>query len=738
MQRTGFARFEKVGLVMLSLGAALGVSVGAAAADPPPILDPDERNQILGLGKQHARPGFTDPRELEATATQEEFDVTHYLIDIEFHDSTESISGSVTMTAKSLVDGLQQVKLDLLDNMNVSMVSVGAFGQAFSHGNDVLDITLSEPVDVDESFTVKINYGGSPVAAGFGTFGWNKYGSSGQGEMVWSLSEPQGARNWWPSKDRPDDKALVEEWWTVRSDWTATGNGTLQGVDTLVNNRKRYRWKATHPLTTYLVSIAASDYASFSDSYTPIAGGSMPIDYFVYPEDFADAQVSFSETPSMLAFLAQTLGEYPFVEDKYGMSSFPFSGAMEHSTNTSYGYILINGAHTYDYINLHEIAHQWFGDSISPETWNDIWLNEGFASYCEALWAEHLGGTSNYKDYMSSLYRSNFDGPVYDPNNLFSHTVYNKGAWVLHMLRRVMGDTAFFSGLREWYVAHFDGVGNTAQFQANQELFFGSTLSWFFQQWVYAPNRPEYEYAYSTADPGNGVFRTYLRIRQVQQDAGTFTMPVDLTLVMPTGDELRTVWNDAQEQDFVVESSEAPTAVVFDAANWILKRSVQTFVLPDGDADGVPDANDNCPVVANAAQDDFDGDLLGDACDDDDDNDLLTDGLDCAPTDPDQGVPGEVEFLSLVGAPGQPTTLTWSLALRADSYDLSRGLLDELQVGYGSCLAGGLTAQTYDDPDTPGLGRGYLYLVRGRDSGCGGGGPLGSNSAGAPRPSPCP
>src|SRR6185295_728574 len=269
----------------------------------------------------------------------------------------------------------------------------------------------------------------------------------------------------------------------------------------------RYRWKPSHPLTTYLVSIAATNYASFSHTYTPIAGGSMPVVYYVYPDNLAAAQASFAPTVSMIEFFADTFGEYPFVEDKYGMSAFPFGGAMEHSTNTSYGYFLIDGGHNYDWIIAHELAHQWWGDSLSPSTWQDIWLNEGFATYSEALWWEHINGATGYEDYMSSLYSASFNGPVYANPAWFGSTVYDKGAWVQHMLRGVMGDVAFFQGLSGWYADHKDGVVDTAAYRANMEAHRGAPLDWFFDEWVYGIHSPRYEYGWTTADLGDGDHR---------------------------------------------------------------------------------------------------------------------------------------------------------------------------------------------------------------------------------------
>jgi hypothetical protein len=196
------------------------------------------------------------------------------------------------------------------------------------------------------------------------------------------------------------------------------------------------------------------------------------------------------------------------------------------------------------------------------------------------------------------------------------------------------------------------------------------------------------------------------------------------------------VWNDQASQDFTLDTTEPLLDLIFDEKDWILAASVAEMVLPDGDQDGVPDRNDNCPAVLNAAQLDQDSDGAGDVCDADDDGDTLNDVADCAPLDATQGLPEEVAWLTVSGT----GHLEWAAVAQAETYDLVRGLLSLLvaQADYGSCLAAQVGGTSADDGELPPAGDGFLYLVRGHDAGCGGGGPLGQDSSDNARPSPCP
>jgi aminopeptidase N len=728
-------------LVSVCLGFLTVSLTRAGEPDLPPIPSLEQRDQ---LRKSHVRlSGMSEPLTSEQyaiAAAQDDVDIQHYFIVLDFNEVSRSVAGSVTITGKSLVNGFQHLVLDLAANMPISLVKQnGTNLPAPVRTGNLVDITLLAPVNAGLTFTVQVNYSGTPDATGFGSISWSKTSGGTLGTAVSTLSEPDGARSWWPCKDRPDDKATVLEYWTVKSTWIATGNGKLVGTFPNGTGKTQYRWSLTDPTTTYLVSIAATNYQTFSQTYTPLLGGSMTIDHYVYPEHLGAAQTSFTPLPAMITFFAQTFGEYPFVEDKYGMSEFSWGGAMEHATNTSYGTSLVNGGHQYDYIIAHELSHQWWGDSVSPQTWADIWLNEGFATYCEALWFEHLGGQADYQNYMNSFWRSSFSGPVYNNSNLFGATIYDKGGWVQHMLRHVVGDTNFFNAMRDWYANRADGTGNTALYKATQEIRYGATLDVFFQQWVYGTGQPNYEYGWTTADLGNGTYRNYVRIHQTQLTAGLFTMPVDLTLVTAGGSQVRTVTNNALDQVFALHTTEPVTNLIFDGQDWILKEGKTLIALADADADGVPDQVDNCVGDGNAVQEDFDQDGAGDVCDPDDDNDGLADLADCAPFDAASGTPGLVSSLA-VDRTGELAHLSWGAAARADSYDVQRGTLAALRssADYGTCLASPLAATTLDDLDVPATDDGFVYLIRGRDSGCGGVGSFGTDSNGVPRPATCP
>ncbi|NNM33082.1 MAG: hypothetical protein HKO53_08445, partial [Gemmatimonadetes bacterium] len=390
--------------------------------------------------------------------------------------------------------------------------------------------------------------------------------------IVQTLSEPYFARSWWPCKDVPDDKAEVTLTCFVPTGMYVASNGQLLNV-AWTPSGSYFVYQSTYPISTYLVSITATNYQGWDEPYVSPAGQEMTLEYRVFPEDVADAQVDFERTTEMLDLFSNTFGEYPFIREKFGMAEFVWEGAMEHQTMVSYGDFLITGDKFYERLVAHELSHHWWGNLMTLTDWDEIWLHEGFATYCEALWTEHLDGKQAYQDFMwdRSLNMVGFAGPIIPPYNLFGNTTYKKGAWLLHMLRGYLGDADFFQALRDYAGLSSSQYGNvtTEDFIESVEQTTGQELNWFLDQWLYVAGRPTYEYNW-TSEPENGQHKVTLRIHQAQSHQ-LYSMPLDVRIQTASG--------PVDSEVFVTDSThwvtyyldEAPTSVTLDPDLWVLK-----------------------------------------------------------------------------------------------------------------------------------------------------------------------
>jgi len=462
--------------------------------------------------------------------------------------------------------------LDLYHNLRVDSVVNADSRLIFTHSNNLIRIILPAPLDINQEFITKIYYHGNPQESNYRSFGWSTHGINTP--IIWTLSEPYGSPAWWPCKDDPKDKAnQVNLNISVPSDLIVASNGILSGVS-VSGQRTTYHWETAYPISTYLVSLAISNYEQFSDWYTFSSGDSMEVAFYVYPEHLELAKKDLSVTVNMLEFYSSIFGEYPFIKEKYGMAIFPWNGGMEHQTITSYGSNLIQGNHRYDYINAHELAHQWFGDAITMRYWSHIWLNEGFASYAEALWFENLYGKEFYHQYIDAFDKYPLEGPLFIADSLnegalFSRTVYDKGAFTLHMLRGVLGDSTFFHCLKEYaQKSRFVYMtATTEDFQMLCEEISGMELGWFFEQWVYRGDRPDYSAQWSVT--GSGPYTTTLNI--AQKNSHPFKMPLQIKFEGSTADTVFTIWNEDVFHQYSFITYEEPNNLVIDPENWILK-----------------------------------------------------------------------------------------------------------------------------------------------------------------------
>ena len=505
--------------------------------------------------------------------------ITYYKLDLNFVNP--GISGVVTATGKSRQDGLSQISFDLADAMVVDSVLIDGISAAYSHSTSLLNITGNHPYNTGELFSVSMFYHGNPVVSGFGSFGDSIRIDGAQ--WIWTLSEPYGASDWWPCINHPSSKAdSLDVWITCSSTYKAVSQGKLIESRSNGDSTTTYKWKHRYPIASYLVSVTLTNFITFSDWYKYSPADSMEIVNYVTPNigtNNPSFQTNAAKTPRMLQIFSALFGQYPFIKEKYGHVEFGWGGGMEHQTITSLG--------TYAFTEstiAHELSHQWFGDMITCKTWPDLWLNEGFASYCEALYYEKQYGPSSYRSQMASflLFAKFAVGSLHlidtvssGGSVMFDYSlVYSKGAAVLHMLRNVLGDSVFFASMKAYAnepSLRFN-TASTSDFRSVCERVSGKDLKYFFDEWIEGEGYPRYTHSLHVARQGEN-FQTTVRI---QQTTGTvnpayFTMPVDLRFFGSGLDTTISVFNTTDDQSFFFNFTVSPDSVQLDPDNWILK-----------------------------------------------------------------------------------------------------------------------------------------------------------------------
>lgn len=557
-----------------------------AAHGQQPIKPPGDAFRELAEKEAYRYEGKS--RALPLSSADSTIDITYYKLNLQVTVSPGFLHGVVTVHARSTVTQLTAISLDLSSTMTVdSVMSEGAALRFIQHPTTVF-IELNRSYGYGEMVVLDVYYRGIPASTGFGSF---EFGSHPGGPWVWTLSEPYGARDWWPCKDHPLDKAdSVDIWVRCRSDLKVASNGKLLRIVDHPDSTHTYQWAERYPIATYLVFISLTNYAEFTDWFHYTVSDSMPILHYVLPEHLPSARDSFRVVPEMLRIFSETFGLYPFINEKYGHAEFGRGGAMEHQTMTS----LIRAAFT-ELVLAHELAHQWFGDFITCASWRHLWLNEGFASYAEALYNERRYGPEHYRQSIreAMALAKTGRGPVIkndtsDIRSLFDQrTVYRKGSSILHMLRHVLGDSLFFLSLRAYtsdprlrY-----GVATTEDFQDVCERVAGRSLDWFFQEWLYGENYPRYAYTWSATPDTNAHWLVTITINQTTETLhpSFFVMPIDVRLSNTSRDTTVTLFNHQNPQTFSVRLAFRPERVELDPEEWILRD-----ILPSIGGDGVP------------------------------------------------------------------------------------------------------------------------------------------------------
>jgi len=454
-----------------------------------------------------------------------------------------------------------------------SVRSAGRVVDFVRGGSDSLTLLFEPVMAPHESIDVEIFYHGHPEHEGgfnpWGGFFFRTNVAFSMGDGL-SCDPPAIPHYFMPCYSNPRDKATFESWWRATSERMVSSNGVL--VDTAIHGdgTTTWHWRLDQPVSTYLMSVAIGNYvAVVQQEENP------RIEYYVFPAYQGAAQTHFSNVPTFLDGFVERFGSYPFDRMSYAMTSF---GDMEHVTCVHHHQGTVQGNHTYDWLLAHEMSHMWWGNWVTLGEWEDLWLNEGFATYCEALAMEHLDGPEVYDAYvageiMNPYLSSGETFPIYDPVNYWSRTVYQKGGAVMHMLRRLLGDSLFFAAWRSYGEHYAFANAVTDDWQRELEETSGQDLDWFFQPWVYGRGYPRYYYSYWADDDSSNL--AYVRIRQAQTTHTFFRMPVELRFNYPEGwDTTVTVWNDAvSNQLFSLVIPDTFVSMDFDPRNNILKRA---------------------------------------------------------------------------------------------------------------------------------------------------------------------
>jgi aminopeptidase N len=558
--------------VALGIGAA-GTSANAQGTGAPGRQAPARR--------PFAKPGT--PRQTERIRF---VDVKHIKAELTIDARKRDVRGTVTHTMSPLHPYLTELALDCGPKLAVSKATVGpkAVPCTFTLKDGKLSVKLDRAYGTGDTLDLAVTYSGSPDRGLYFVLPEAPYPAKSL--SFWTQGEAEDTHCWLPCYDYPNERATCEMIITAPKPLFVLSNGALVSTTQGAANTTTYHWKMDAPHVSYLISLAAADFAVYHDKV-----GNLPLDYYVLrPVDEATARRFMGKTPEMVRFFGAKTGQ-PYPYNKYAQVCMPdyIAGGMENITATTMTDTVLQDEIAAlegdaDGLVSHELAHQWFGDLLTCKDWSHLWLNEGFASYFGPLFTEHDRGDDAFRLEMNGALRGylasdqGYRRPLVEARyesceNMFDAVTYSKGACVLHALRGLLGDETWWKGIREYVARYRYQVVETDDFRKAMEAAAGKDLKWFFDQWAYKAGHPELKVRWHYEDDDKTVRVLVRQTQTVDNDTPLFRLPttllltenVDKTHVIP-------ILIDGASHEFVIPAAAKPRMVQIDPQAWLIKE----------------------------------------------------------------------------------------------------------------------------------------------------------------------
>ena len=510
----------------------------------------------------------------------------HFDVSLKFDDQlTEVIQAETKISIQVIKAPLTVIDLDF-GQMTVDSVKVSDAPARFEHANGQLKVQLPQAVNKNGVLTIAVSYHGRPRDGLI--LMKDKAGKPSATGDNW----PDRVHHWIPSLDHPSAKATINFTVTAPARDIVVANGQLIATRNNADQTRTWTYREARPISPYCMIIAVGEYAQSEPQPNTLP----PLFYYVPQTDRDSAIRGFSAAPPAMQFFSERVAPFPYEKLALIVGATRFGG-MENSSAIVFSSSLFstpvdaqplsprfNLRRGLVEVTAHELAHQWFGDAVSIKTWSDLWLSEGFADYFAGLFIERYEGKDAFREYMRLAAEKYFNyergrrTPIYDTETedlfkLLNPTNYEKGAWVLHMLRGMLGDATFFKGIRAFYLKHEHKTASTEDLRAALERVSSVDLKEFFSRWVYESGHPRYEASWSWSKLERGRARLTIHLRQTQQDA-PFLMPLPVEIITERGAQRMTLKPTGRETTIRIPLASRPTDVRIDPDGLILQESV--------------------------------------------------------------------------------------------------------------------------------------------------------------------